>query len=371
MRMVLRYRLNKKIRTLATWITGLVTVRSNEERIDFHREQIKKILLVRATFRMGDSILATPAILLFRKNFPEAKIDFVGPVISDTLFQNLPIDYHYRIYQSVQKACWAYVLLLKRIRSTKYDLAIDVSCSKSALSAFIVGFSGARFRVGLRGRRDRWFNVRLDRPAENNKYRNLPAFVRAMGLETEELLPSVVLSAVEKQNAKSRIKTLLGERGDATDPIVGIFVGGRKSWGKRWPKENFMELITGLHAERIKIIVFIGPEERDVIGFFKQALPRGVPLVFEPSSRMFASLISNCDLFVACDSGPVHLACALRVRTLAIFLQHNFHRWAPPPTLARIIYQDAGLTAKEVIEACRLELNDRCGEREMTKLVNA
>jgi heptosyltransferase III len=370
-RLIFRYRLNKKIRTLATWITGLVTARSTEKQLDFHREQINKILLVRATFRMGDSILATPAILLFRRNFPDARIDFVGPTISNTLFQNLPIDYHYPIYQSVQKACWAYALLLKRLRWMKYDLAIDVSCSKSALSAFIVGFSGARFRIGLRGGRDRWFNVRLERPAENNKYRNLPAFVRAMGLETEELLPSVVLSAVEKENAKSRIKTLLSEHGDATDPVVGIFVGGRKSWGKRWPKENFMELITGLHAQRIKVIVFIGPEERDVIGFFKQGLPHGVPLVFEPSPRMFASLVSNCDLFVACDSGPVHLACALRVRTIAIFLQHNFHRWAPPPSLARIVYHDAGLTAGEVIEVCRLEVNDRCGEREMPKLVSA
>ena len=114
-RLILRYWLNKRIRALATWITGLVTARSAEKQLDFHREQIEKILLVRATFRMGDSILATPAIFLFRRNFPDARIDFVGPTISDSLFQNLPIDYHYPIYQSVQKACWAYALLLKRL----------------------------------------------------------------------------------------------------------------------------------------------------------------------------------------------------------------------------------------------------------------
>ena len=365
-----RHRLNKNICALATRVMGLITARSNEDPLDFHREQIKKILLVRATFRMGDSILATPAIFLLRKNFPQATIDFVGPTISKILFQNLPIDRHYPIYRTVQKACWAYVLLLIRIRSMSYDLAIDVSCSKSALGAFIVGFSGARFRIGLRGRQDRWFNVRLSKPAEKNKYRNLPTFVRAMGLEAQELCPSLILSADEEEKANRRLQTLVSRR---HDPIVGIFVGGRKSWGKRWPKENFIELITGLAAEALNVIVFLGPEEKDVIAFFKQALPPAVSLVVEPSARMFAALVSKCDLFVTCDSGPMHLACALRVRTIAIFLlHHNFDRWAPPPSLARVVFQDpCAASANEVIEACRHELVDLSPLKDEPKIVNS
>jgi ADP-heptose:LPS heptosyltransferase len=55
-------------------------------------QDIKKILLVGGLFGMGDSILATPAILLLRHNFPAATIDFVGLRIGKKLFQNLPID---------------------------------------------------------------------------------------------------------------------------------------------------------------------------------------------------------------------------------------------------------------------------------------
>ncbi|HTN72533.1 MAG TPA: glycosyltransferase family 9 protein [Methylomirabilota bacterium] len=260
---------------------------------------------------------------------------------------------------------------MKRIRSTKYDLAIDVSCSKSALGAFIVGFSGARFRIGLRGRRDRWFNVRLDRPGENNKYRNLPAFVRSMGLPAQEVFPSVILAADEKEKAKHRLRAAMGGR-DPTGPVVGIFVGGRKSWGKRWPKEKFMEVITSLHAQDTNVVVFIGPEEKDVIRYFEQRLPRGVSLVFEPSPRMFAALVSNCALFVTCDSGPMHLACAIGVRTVAIFLlQHNTDRWAPPPSLARVVYQTEGRSITDLIEACRMELENLSVKRQRPKIVNA
>ena len=89
--------LNCTIRRIAKQIMHSITTRSKEKRLDLHSEPVEKILLVRATFRMGHSILATPAISAFRKNFPNARIDFVGSQISEQLFCNLPIDHHFSI----------------------------------------------------------------------------------------------------------------------------------------------------------------------------------------------------------------------------------------------------------------------------------
>jgi ADP-heptose:LPS heptosyltransferase len=186
MKLPFRYRLDKKIRALVMRTFGLVMARSNDARPDWKRRQIRKILLVRGIFRLGDSILATPAISLFHKNFPNATIDYVGSSTAEALFQNLPINRRYRIIRRFPDVLWAYFYLIKQIRSVNYDLAVDVSGSKAAMGAFLVGSSGARFRVGLRGGWDRWFNVRLPKPAEKNKYRNMPALVAAMGLETRE-----------------------------------------------------------------------------------------------------------------------------------------------------------------------------------------
>lgn len=366
-----RYLFNKRVRALATWITGLITVRSEDECLNFDRERIDKILLVRATFRMGDSVLATPAIFIFRRNFPHTRIDFVGPVISKSLFQNLPIVQYYQIYQRPPRAAWAYIPLMKHIRATKYDLAIDVSCGKSALGAFIVGFSGARFRVGLKGRRDRWFNVRLDRPTETSKYKNLPVLVRSMGLPAQEVFPSLILSPDEKEKAKRQLRAAVMRR-HPTDPAVGIFVGGRRSIGKRWPKENFMQVITNLNTQWINLVVFVGPEEKDMIGYFKETLPRDIPLVFEPSTRIFAALVSNCALFIACDSGPMHLACALGVRTVGIVVKEfNSDRWMPPASLARVVHQTQGHSIRELIEACYVELENLSVKQERRRVENA
>src|SRR5919109_1269307 len=194
-----RYSLNQRIRDVAKRIMRSVTIKSKEKELHLHKEEVKRILLVRANFRMGDLILATPAISVFRKRFPHARIDFVGSSISETLFRSLPIDHHFCITRRFPHCSWAYLVLIKQLRSVAYDLALDVSCSQSAMGSFLVGFSKARFRIGLQGEWDRWFNVRIPRPAEKNKYKALLAFLSSLGLESREVLPSLALSAVEKE----------------------------------------------------------------------------------------------------------------------------------------------------------------------------
>ena len=213
-------------------------------------------------------------------------------------------------------------------------------------------------------------NVRLDRPAENSKYKNLPVLVRSMGLPAQEIFPSLMLSPDEKEKAKRQLRVAVMRR-DPTDPVVGIFVGGRKSIGKRWPKENFMELITRLHTQDIHVVVFVGPDEKDVVRYFGQTLPRDVPLVFEPSTRIFAALVSNCALFIACDSGPMHLALALAVRTIGIVVKEfNSDRWMPPATLARVVYQTEGHSITELIDACYVELENLSVKGERRRVEN-
>jgi len=349
----IRYWLNRRIRAFVMWVMKALAPSSTEAQVDLRRENIQRILLVRSLFRMGDSILATPALLLMRKNFPQAKIDFVGPPIAKALLQNLPMDHCYVVFQSFPKVCWSYLLLLKQIRAVKYDLALDVSGSSTALGAFIIGFSAARWRAGLRGKWEHWFNLRLPKPASKSQYANMPELIAALGLESEPIFPKLILSMEEKALGRKRMATLVAP---AESKVVGVFIGGRKSRGKRWEKENFLELATRLLADGVRAIIFVGPEERELLPYFTAALSPRAAVVCEADARAFAGLIANCDLFIACDSGPVHLACALGIPTVAIFLKNNFTHWGPPAELARIVYRQGALSVDAVFTACRHDL---------------
>jgi heptosyltransferase-3 len=347
-------RVNKAISGIAGAVIGSMTARSADVEADLSRAAIGKILLVRGNFRMGDSVLASPAITLFRKNFPDARIDFVGSSMSEALFQHMPIDRHYKITRRFPDAMWAYFGLIKQIRAERYDLAVDVSASQSAMGAFIVGFSGARFRAGLRGKRDRRLNIRLPKPAERNKYRTLPALIAALGLPSEEVFPSMALTPAEKAEGQSRMETAVGQ-GDG--PIVAVFVGGRISRRKRLPAEYFMELAAALCQAGAKVAVFVGPEEKNLLDFFRQRVAPDISVMYEPSVRKFAALVARCDLFITCDSGPMHLACAVGTRTVAIFQRPDHGHWGPPESRARIVYRREGAAVAEVVKVCVEELS--------------
>ncbi|HEX7233322.1 MAG TPA: glycosyltransferase family 9 protein, partial [Candidatus Binatia bacterium] len=86
--------------------------------------------------------------------------------------------------------------------------------------------------------------------------------------------------------------------------------------------------------------------------------------VFERTLRMFAAMVSNCDLFVTCDSGPMHLAYSLGVRTVAIFRYRNFDRWGAPPSSTHIVYDPEGCSTSAVLAACYEELLAQHGQNQ-------
>ena len=348
-----RYRLDRCIRVAAMFIMNRIMPRTAPATVDLRREKIDRILLVRGVFRLGNAILAIPSILLFRRNFPDARIDFIGGSAAKSLFINLPIDHFYGIYHNYLKASWSYLILLAKVRAQKYDLAVDVSGSSTAMGAFIVGASGARWRAGLAGKWDRWFNLRFARSVSCNKYDSMIHLVEAMGLKSAICYPRVTLLPDELALGSHRAGKLLG---GSEGLMVGLFVGGRRVRGKRWAKENFLQLALKLNGRGIQVLIFVGPEELELAAYFHGEVGDRTKVIFEPDLRRFAALISACDLFVACDSGPVHLACALQLRTVAIFLHKDFDRWGPPAELAQIVYDPNGVSAEAVFDACLQEL---------------
>lgn len=102
---------------------------------------------------------------------------------------------------------------------------------------------------------------------------------------------------------------------------AGVFPGGGNNPGtvmpaKRWPLENFNKLVKLLEAKGMAVYVFGAAFDRKEI----EAASAGTNAVkIESGLKEFAYYAGGMDLFVACDTGPLHIAAALGVKTIGLY----------------------------------------------------
>jgi lipopolysaccharide heptosyltransferase I len=117
----------------------------------------------------------------------------------------------------------------------------------------------------------------------------------------------------------------------ATVPApFALYHPGAARAGKTWPVEKYAELAASLRKDSgFFPLISWGPGDEDRAERFSALLPGAVmipPLDF----RGLARVIARASLFVAGDTGPVHLADALGIPALALFGPDAHRRNTPP-----------------------------------------
>ena len=117
----------------------------------------------------------------------------------------------------------------------------------------------------------------------------------------------------------------------APGPAVGSVAlvpatGGR---GKEWPAESYALLARKLTAAGTPVVVVWGPGERALAQSVVASAGDGTTLTPPTSIPELALLMSTCAAVVGGDTGPVHLAAALGVPTVAIFIATEPERNGP------------------------------------------
>ncbi|MCM8792667.1 MAG: glycosyltransferase family 9 protein, partial [Candidatus Omnitrophica bacterium] len=109
-------------------------------------------------------------------------------------------------------------------------------------------------------------------------------------------------------------------------PLIAIAPCGGASWGKQaylkyWPVENYIELTKRLlNRYNTEIILFADEEEKRIVDEIEKAVIKGaVNLAGKLSLIQYLSLLSKLDILITNDSGNVHMANALGIKTASIF----------------------------------------------------
>jgi len=279
---------------------------------------VNSILVIRYS-ALGDVVLATSVLDPLRERFPGARIEWVTSPSYAPLLDGLPG--LAAVHPLAGPGLSAATELGRRLRR-RFDLAIDL---QNKVKSALVARAAAPRRIGFRRRTTSGAALSLlgyDPPRRGPHATQLYAdALSSLGIERPGRT-QVHLSPRAREAAAEALRHV-------PRPRVALSPGASQAT-KRWPAERFAEVAQALAEAGASVVLAGGPADRPALRAFLEACR--VPVSADLTAlrvEALAAALSEVDLLVACDSGPVHLAQAVGTPALAIFGPTSPERWGP------------------------------------------
>ena len=290
-------------------------------------EAVHRIAVLRAN-RLGDFLIATPALEALRAAYPAAEIVLLARQWHADLLSGrpgpvdrvVPVPPTRGVVDSGPEDPAAVEAFVASMRTQRFDLAVQMH-GGGRWSNPLTARLGARCTVGLRApdapALDRTLAYSWYQP-EVLRYLELVGLV---GAEPVTLHPRLSLMDCDRAEA------------DALDlpagPLVALHPGAEDP-RRCWPAESFAAVGDGLAAAGATVLVTgSGPERAivaDVVGAMKAP---ALSLVDTLSIGGLAAVYDRCAVVVANDTGPRHLAEAVDTPTVAVIWCGNLVNFGP------------------------------------------
>ena len=298
-------------------------------------------------------VFTTPAIHALRRHFPAARIDYlVEPAAAAIVRHDPDLTHVIEVERPRGLRRIGYDLALaRRLRATRYDVAIDFHGGPRA--AWLVRATGARQRIGydIPGRRF-CYTTRVpwhpDLLPPRHSVLNQWDVLTPLGIAAPDLARDAV-RMTPGADAIGQASRRLAEAGVAASaPLVVVHVSASNPF-RRWPRESFARVAATLAAgdPARRIMITAGPSEADAADAIaaeaaRLAGPAAAAILRcgEPSLEELQVIMTRAELFIGGDSGPLHVAATTRVPVVALFgptLPARSMPWRDPSVPARAL----------------------------------
>ena len=355
-RIVLRQaerRLRMGLRALIGRVLGRGAVTRCKPSARLDPAPIRRVLVVRVNSRLGNTLAMTTLLEALHDMMPDASIDLLTTYAdAGDLLHGMP---GLGKVMALSNRGWRHpgksLEVIRAYRATRYDLAID-PVPYSLGGRVALSLCRARLRIGFGGE-TQW--LRLDFAAvlppelRHQVLRPLALLQQAFGYE--RVPANIRMRVANSVRETERGAELLSERLSraARQPVrgstvIGYFASarGRKNLGMQWWRD-FWQAYLEVRPNTAPIEVLPSASHPPVNGEFATVHCR--------SPRMLAATVSHVDGFFSADTGPMHLASAAGVPTIA------FYNWTDPATFGPLGPKDEAMivndmTPREVARKC-------------------
>ena len=261
---------------------------------------------------LGDAVMATPAIENLLKVYPDAQLTVFGSFVSTALFKHHP-NIEQLIIDDSKQSGNRLINLYKTSRSLgRFDVAL--SFRSSFASKWLLFCLSAHKKAAYR------------RTSDNNIHQVIrySDFVnRTLGQNLEPVNLTLFTQPLSLSTHRK--------------PLLGLNPGSTYGSAKRWYPNEFAQVAIAL-SQNFDIVILGGPKEKDIAHDIEQLLiEQGVVNVINRAGTMnieqLMEQIAQLNILLTNDSGPMHVAAAFKIKTVAIFGPTNHietHQWHNP-----------------------------------------
>jgi heptosyltransferase-2 len=296
----------------------------------------KKILVI-PPYGIGDALMTTPALRNIGEKI-DAEITYLHMFRTTfEILQNNPFIKENILFPFLEKSKIEILRFLLGFRGY-FDYSINFYPSNKrdySIAAFLVG-SPVRIGHTYKIRNTGGFHFLKNRTVQEDD--NLHCveenlrLLRFLGIKDRKAYPMEIYLTRDEEDFALR---WLGGLGLGRRRLVGVHPGTsafKNQYRRRWPVASFASLVRRLSDEPgADFLLFGGNDEgplreelMSLVGSGPNIISVGLPVV-----RQAAAVIKRCSLFISNDSGPMHIAAALGVPTVAIFGPTN-PAWVRP-----------------------------------------
>ncbi len=257
---------------------------------------------------IGDVVNSLPFVNRLRAGYPRAELAWViGPLAHALVAGQRSVD-RFLVFDARDRARWR--PFAAELRAQRFDLVIDLQ--RILKSGLITRASGAPHRLGFDRARCKELNWLFtnERIPPNAR----PGVTVAQYLEFADHLGCPAVEPTWELPYEPF------PRDDRARPRVVVNVGATKP-ANRWYVEKWAAVCAALVREHdADVHLTGGPGDRAETAQVARA--SGVPVDDQAgklSLKESAGLIASADLFVGCDTGPMHVAAAVGTPIVALF----------------------------------------------------
>lgn len=300
---------------------------------------------------LGEAVLDTANLRSLKRWRPDLRVVtlveeiYADLFVGDPEIESLPLP---RSGGQRRSRLRARLDVVREIRRQRFTAVINLHGGPT--SAQLTVLSGARHRVGASQFRPEFaYNLRAP---ETDHILGLPgigqtlhtvesqwALFRWLGLPTGEPGPTELIVSPAFREAAAVALAAVGV--DPGRPYA-VIAPTNEFYTKRWMPERFAAIATDLLARDIQVVMTGAPsdEQRAQLAAVMAASQRPLPMLSHLRIGELAALIACAKLFIGNDSGPAHIAAAVKTPQVVLFGPASSVRWRPWQAPASLVQND-------------------------------